>query len=414
MPRPRSSRVIWNGNPGEVWRNDTGVVRYQLICNFANSCGVCIQYHLAISNWWPIPFHRSCRCRQLPIAIGGCAEAFEDFRTILDGLDHHAQVEAIGASNFRLLESGVVKWEDIVRQTRVLDLKEVVNEQRLSVAQMIKAGVRPDLAEKAYAEAHSPKAQVVRAARQQALKNLEASGISREQVAQHVTYAIGQRIGIAAGPSGLSTIKSLPGSGRIPKDLSIGLNRFQQGESLPVPFKRPISTEIAKLVEVQKPHANPAIATAQEICRKRGVPCLVLSTQTNAAAVLGKRSATIQAAYLPAKDTVVINATGEWWSNPERIREAHDRGLIVAENQDEMIAHEIGHYEHRGTVGLDEYRRLAKATVSADFDIAKLVSRYGATSESEFVAEVYTGLSRGVVYPVDVMDYYRKLKGPIP
>jgi len=34
--------IIWNGNPGERWVNDTGVARYQFFASLVNTCGVCL------------------------------------------------------------------------------------------------------------------------------------------------------------------------------------------------------------------------------------------------------------------------------------------------------------------------------------------------------------------------------------
>ena len=64
------AKIIWNGQPGTYWYNDTGHVLYQLIPAFVNTCGVCLQFTYAISGPWPIPLHKHCRCRQVAIAPG--------------------------------------------------------------------------------------------------------------------------------------------------------------------------------------------------------------------------------------------------------------------------------------------------------------------------------------------------------
>ena len=120
-------RVIFNGEPGSVWVNDTDKVRYQFVCSLINTCGACLQYHLAIGGWWPIPIHHRCRCTQRPIAVGTAApHPFVDFRELLDSMPHSQQVAAIGASNYRLLQAGVVKWGEIVTKYRVRTLREVL------------------------------------------------------------------------------------------------------------------------------------------------------------------------------------------------------------------------------------------------------------------------------------------------
>jgi len=222
MPSPR---VIWNGTPGEVWHNATEKIKYQLICEFKNSCGVCIQYHLAISNWWPIPFHRNCRCRQVPVRPGGAAQPFRDFWQILDELSPGQRREVIGASNYKLLDAGLIKWEDVVTPTRVRDLQEVVALRKLTVNQMTGAGVKTRYAEEAFARVHTPQAELIRETRQRLFTKVQDAGISREQLVKHAQEAIGRKVGISAGPS-----KSQPllkaGPAELPPDLIAGLKRF--------------------------------------------------------------------------------------------------------------------------------------------------------------------------------------------
>lgn len=228
MPSPR---VIWNGNPGEVWQNTSDKAKYQFICNFSNSCGTCIQYHLAISNWWPIPIHRRCRCRQLLILPSGSAQPFENFRDILDDLPAKQKTEAIGASNYKLLQSGLVKWDDIVTPTRVRDLQEVVARRKLTVDQMTSVGVQERYAQQAFDRVHTPVAEAIRARRRELIKNIENAGISREQLRGAIVSSISERIGIAAGPSKVQALpKSINGGmapKQIPEDLKSSLDRFQ-------------------------------------------------------------------------------------------------------------------------------------------------------------------------------------------
>ena len=78
------ARVEFNGEPGTVWTNQTEKVQYQLIVNWHNSCGLCIQYDHAIGPLWPTPFHHGCRSRQRIIFPGKSAEPFVDFRAKID------------------------------------------------------------------------------------------------------------------------------------------------------------------------------------------------------------------------------------------------------------------------------------------------------------------------------------------
>jgi hypothetical protein len=65
-------------------------------------------------------------------------------------MPEHDKAAAIGASNYRLLKSGLVKWEDIVIPNRVRDFREVVAKKNLTVKQMTDHGVKKYQAEKAY------------------------------------------------------------------------------------------------------------------------------------------------------------------------------------------------------------------------------------------------------------------------
>ena len=54
------ARIILSGPAGEQWTNDTGVVQWQFHCSLINTCGQCLQYHMAVAPGWPIPLHSNC------------------------------------------------------------------------------------------------------------------------------------------------------------------------------------------------------------------------------------------------------------------------------------------------------------------------------------------------------------------
>ena len=41
------ARIIFNGTAGDRWRNGTGKVLYQFHASLSNTCGLCLQYHMA-------------------------------------------------------------------------------------------------------------------------------------------------------------------------------------------------------------------------------------------------------------------------------------------------------------------------------------------------------------------------------
>jgi len=196
-------RQIFDGAPGTVWTNTTDRVMYQIEAMLDNTCGVCLQYHLKIGPFWPIPIHHGCNCEQHKIRPG--AEApfkFVDYRRLLEGMLHDQQVAAIGASNYRLLDQGLVVWEDIVTPSRVRDLREVVAIKKLTVHQMVRAGVNPRYAEEAHESVHTPEHELVERKRQELIDRLKKAGVSQDALTRALSEGIASRVSIAEGPAG--------------------------------------------------------------------------------------------------------------------------------------------------------------------------------------------------------------------
>jgi len=194
-----SPRIIWQGKPGEVYTNDTDRYKYQMICDLVNTCGTCLQYHLAISNWWPIPFHRNCRCSQQPLKPGQSAQPFKDFRKVLEGLTDAQKVEAIGKANYDLLSKGLISWEDVVTPTRVRSLREVVASKKLTVNQMIDAGIPPQTAVRAYEAVHTPEQVIIRQRRTELVAGLTSAGFDTRQIADVIAYELAKDAVSVAG-----------------------------------------------------------------------------------------------------------------------------------------------------------------------------------------------------------------------
>lgn len=225
-----TARVIWQGNPGEIYTNDSERFKYQIICDLVHTCGVCLQYHLAVSNWWPIPFHRNCRCSQVPVRPGASARPFVSFRELLHGLDPAQQTAAIGRANYQLLESGVVKWDDIVTPTRVRTLTEVVAARKLDVASMTKAGVSPKIAADAFARVHTPEQVLIRQHRASLVANLERAGLSTGQIVEAAARGIHRNVVIAAGPSKSQAMPEVKRPSSLPSALKRALLWFFTGK----------------------------------------------------------------------------------------------------------------------------------------------------------------------------------------
>ena len=168
-----AERTIISGEPATRWTNDTGKVQYQFIAALINTCGVCLQYHLKIGAWWPIPIHYGCRCEQRAIKPDAQApHEFVDYRALLDKMPPAEQAAAIGASNYKLLKAGVVKWEDIVTPSRVRDLREVVAKKKLTIERNDQGRRRPALGSRtAHAAVHTPEHELVAAQRKRSWTN---------------------------------------------------------------------------------------------------------------------------------------------------------------------------------------------------------------------------------------------------
>ena len=192
------AREIIQGEPGSTWTNDTGRVRYQFIAALINTCGSCLQYHLQIGGWWPIPLHHNCRCRQVPIAPGAAApEPFADFRKILDDMSYKDQMTAIGASNYALLKNKIVTWGEIVTKYRVRTLREVISLNKVSLKTAIKAGV-PKRAYVAWDEAFSTEANATRAHRAHLIENIKGAGVSQDALVDALTRGLVSRVELVA------------------------------------------------------------------------------------------------------------------------------------------------------------------------------------------------------------------------
>ena len=198
-----AERQIISGDAGTTWQNDTGKARYQFVAALINTCGVCLQYHLKIGNNWPIPIHYNCRCIQILVKPGKSApHPFCDYRELLDKMSEADQAAAIGASNYRLLKSGLANWDDIVTKNRVRDFREVVAKKKLTVAEMVKHGVRKYQAEKAYASVHTSEHELVEQKRRELFQKITEAGVPHDKLVEELSKRLASRVTIAAGPTG--------------------------------------------------------------------------------------------------------------------------------------------------------------------------------------------------------------------
>ena len=141
-----------SGPPGERWRNRTDDTWYQLVSSLRKPCAVCLRRHGRISpRPWPIPFHPHCECAQLPIVPG--AEAPIEFRSpagLAAAMPVGGQVELVGPLNWLIRSAGLVSWDDLFDSNGdPRDFDQVVRRKKLTVPQLVAAGVAEGVARRA-------------------------------------------------------------------------------------------------------------------------------------------------------------------------------------------------------------------------------------------------------------------------
>lgn len=199
---------IISGDPGQVYRNDSDKILWQFHCNFANSCGRCIQLANLIGPFWPTPIHRRCNCKSIPVPPGDSARPFVNYQAEVRDLSRDQQARVMGASSWRLVDQGVVPWDEVVTRGRIRTFREVIDRLDLKPAQLTKAGIAPGLITRAYADTASPAVQASDQARSFLVSVLQAQGFTVDQVKQEIKRTVAARVGIrldgpqpAAGPT---------------------------------------------------------------------------------------------------------------------------------------------------------------------------------------------------------------------
>lgn len=178
------ARDIIAGQPGDEWTNDTGKILWQFRCNFSNTCGLCLQFHHQIGAHWPIPLHRKCNCTQTPVKPGATAAPFVDFMEVLNSLPTDQQKRVVGVGNLDLIETGKVKWEDVVTPGRIRTLSEVIAREGLSIKDLRSAGFSQARAANAFAGAHPEEVTEARRSARAIAEVLKAHGLTSEEIAR--------------------------------------------------------------------------------------------------------------------------------------------------------------------------------------------------------------------------------------
>jgi len=242
------------GEPGTTWRNDTDKLWEQLICQMHNSCGRCITMDHKVAPAWNNPFHYGCNCITHPIFPGHESQPFTDFRVELDKLDESQKIRAIGEGNWKLVESGVVKWEDVVQRSRILSLQETTQRFKLEGSQLRGVGIPEKQVLKALAIRSDPKVLAQQAAFKANVLQLRELGVSDATIKKEISAKILGKSGVSyLGPqTAPMRFDQLPGwDGAAATKVAAYLGMNATGEAAlkaTVPAPIPVS-EVPELVE---------------------------------------------------------------------------------------------------------------------------------------------------------------------
>jgi hypothetical protein len=156
-----------DGEPGTYWRNLTPDIWFQWEV-FPDCCEVCLRLdRQLVPADFPAELHPNCRCTRTP--IGPLERAPRPFRSFKEKAlavrPSEWRVELFGLSNLRLVKAGLVAMDDLLAEDRIRDFAEVVRRKKLTVDQLVSAGVGPGLAERAVAMARAAAAAAVPAGR---------------------------------------------------------------------------------------------------------------------------------------------------------------------------------------------------------------------------------------------------------
>lgn len=188
---------------GQAWQNTRGRILFQWHCNFANSCGRCIEMAGAIGRWWPLPLHRGCRCSNVPIRPGEVSAPGLDYREEVRKLDPVQQTRVIGAANLKLVEAGLVEWGQVVDRTRIKTLRQVIDERRLTPEQLRGAGVPEATIRAALADLNTPAVELAARRRETLVAALQGRGLTREQLRTEIGRRLAARVGIRRPSDGM-------------------------------------------------------------------------------------------------------------------------------------------------------------------------------------------------------------------
>jgi hypothetical protein len=427
------------GEPGTSWENDTGKIWWQASCDFKRSCARCIALHHTIGAYFPFPLHENCSCVQRSIKPGQTAAPFIDYEQAIAELSPAQQTAAMGKSNWRLVQSGLAKFSDVVTPGRIRDFREVVDHLDLDVKQLTKAGVSRHQAAKAYDATHTAAHAAADTARSAIIQGLKTHGVKDERIVAEVAELLGQRVNVVpvGRPPGAlpppvapkappRPLRPLPAPDTAPPPIvqhatPHGPREAIPPRSAPTPSSKSVPEPIARVAPKSKPIAptpvdaprtrDEHLLRATEMIEKEGIKASLAGYQKLIDYGYTELEALNTPAFFSLKDrSIYLNHRSAHWKDPAASQQKMGQsGWMSSEDPDHVINHEIGHFKSTADTGKNVVDNRSQSEKEY---AARQVSQYAAFSGDEFVSEVYAGLKAGKKYDLLVMADYHRLGGP--
>jgi hypothetical protein len=129
-----------------------------------------------------------------------------DYREKIRELDRKQLTKVMGRANLQLVEAGIVKWDDVVTRSRILDFHEVVDRFSLSTKAMSRAGVSPGVIRRAKAMTSTTAHTTTTARQAELVDQLKSKGAKDEEIKRRAKELLGARFGVEPGHGQKQTI----------------------------------------------------------------------------------------------------------------------------------------------------------------------------------------------------------------
>jgi hypothetical protein len=139
-----------DGVPGEHWFNLTPDVWWQW--TVAPGCGeLCLRLDAQMVRDLKPPLHPKCKCTVERVGpLHWAPRPFATFREkVRLAIRRGWGADLFSLSSFLVVKAGLVKLDELIAGERILDLAEVVGKKKLTVDQLVAAGINPPVASKA-------------------------------------------------------------------------------------------------------------------------------------------------------------------------------------------------------------------------------------------------------------------------